>query len=334
MEDSHKEKMKYFKWNSATQSFSLDHMDKPIPKEGQNLMKVAATCINHVDIGASKRKPEIQPPILGVEFVGHKQSGDQLYGGLCRGSFCEYTVVGEKGLLDLSSVASLEAAAALPESMITAYQLLAYIGPNLSEESVVYVVGASSGVGMSAVQLLKQLWGCKVLAIAGTPEKVEKVKQLGADFVWNYKELSENELTSKILESTDGKGVDLVLDSLGAGRAMFHLSIIAQDGHWILYGLLENSSEVKLDQFFPQLLYKRVSLHTTTLAARSDSYKEKLVSDLREALGDKLEKGSMRVDVVEKIDIDFTEEGAKKLTDAFKKFGDRKVNGRMVITFS
>ena len=167
-------------------------------------------------------------------------------------------------------------AAAIPENWLTAYQLLKFVlEVKENDGKTALVWAAASGVGTSLIQLCKMM-GIKSIAIASTQEKLDACKGLGADHVLNYKEVSKEQFAAKVMEFTDNKGVDYLLDPVCAQNFQQNLAILAMDAKWVVYGFLggfqlnfPNSPDGEPCGLNLQLLFrKRVSLLTTTLRNR------------------------------------------------------------------
>ena len=207
-------------------SKELEMQERPIPKPemGQLLVKVKASAINRTDIMTRENRQLPEPyPILGIEVAGvvvenQDSSNNQLVPGtrvaglVNHGGYAEYVVMPADRAIRIPDNMSFEEAAAIPEVFLTAYQTLYWLGELESEETVLIHAGAS-GVGTAAIQLAKKMTKAKVIVTAGSTEKLQFWKELGADKLINYK---EEEIDQLVLEYTEQKGVDLILDFVGA----------------------------------------------------------------------------------------------------------------------
>ncbi len=198
-----------------------------LPSPNHMRVKLAAAGINPLDTKLRKSPffPDNLPCVLGcdgagiVETVGdavHRfEPGDEVYffnGGLGKepGNYAEYTVVHQDFAAFTPRHATLEEAAALPLALITAWESLLDRGSLLEGQSVL-IHGAAGGVGHLAVQIAKQA-GATVLATVGTREKAAWVTSLGADRVFVYRDV---DFATAVLDWTNGRGVDLVFDTVG-----------------------------------------------------------------------------------------------------------------------
>jgi NADPH:quinone reductase len=140
----------------------------------------------------------------------------------------------------------------------------------------ILVRGGSGGVGSIAVQLAAAL-GLRVLATAGGPERVARVAQLGgADVVLDHR---SGDLVERVREATSGRGVDVVLDVLGAGGLEENVAVLAVDGRIVVIGL-QQGRRGTID--LGELLARRGSVRTTTLRSRPALDKARLVAAVRE----------------------------------------------------
>src|SRR5699024_687634 len=138
----------------------------------------------------------LDTPILGVEVAGvveeggadaHIVPGTRVMGLVNGGGYAEYTVMPANRAIEIPDQMSFEQAAAIPEVFLTAYQTLYWHG-RLAQNETVLIHAGGSGVGTAAIQLAKQLSHAKVITTAGSQEKLDFAKTLGADFGINYKE--------------------------------------------------------------------------------------------------------------------------------------------------
>ncbi|MDF2681703.1 MAG: NADPH:quinone oxidoreductase [Brevibacillus sp.] len=206
---------------------------KPVPAAGEVIISVKACGLNHLDIfvrrGIPGRHLEL-PHISGGDVSGviaevaadvtNVKVGDrvlidplvhgQALGEDFTGGLAEYVKVPAINCIPLPEDVSFEEAAALPIAYGTAYRMLITRG-QLKLNETILILGASGGVGTAAVQIAK-LAGATVIAAAGSDEKLEKLKQLGADYVINYNKADFSKETWQI---SGKKGVDVVVDYTG-----------------------------------------------------------------------------------------------------------------------
>jgi NADPH2:quinone reductase len=145
------------------------------------------------------------------------------------GAYAEYTVTSESALFLLGDRLSFEHGAALPLQGLTAYGVV-HIGANIREGQTVLLHAAGGGLGLIALQLARNA-GARVLGTVSTEKKAEAVRSLGGEPL-----LYGDDLLDRILTATGGRGVDVVLDSVGKATQELSLAALAQYGHLVCYG--------------------------------------------------------------------------------------------------
>ncbi|WP_277678098.1 NAD(P)H-quinone oxidoreductase [Gracilibacillus dipsosauri] len=262
----------------------LAYVERPKPtiEENQLLIEVHATAINRTDILQREGKSGYATnPIIGIEVAGvvvdssdpQVSIGERVMGLVNGGAYAEYAIMPAKRAIKIPNSLSFEEAAAIPEVFLTAYQTLYWIGKLQASESVLIHAGGS-GVGTAAIQLAKQLSKAQVLVTAGSANKLKVCRELGADVTINYK---EQDFEEEVKKETDGKGVSLILDFIGASYWERNYQSIAVDGRWVLIGVLGGSTVEKVRLM--DIMAKRVQLTGTLLTPRSDVYKAELSED-------------------------------------------------------
>jgi len=172
-------------------------------------------------------------------------------------------------------------AGGIPETFLTAFQLLNWIGD--PTKNGVLIHGAGSGVGTSAIQLAADD-GKTVFATAGSDAKCEKAIALGAKRAINYK-------TQDFGAEFKSDGIGNIIDCVGAAFWKQNIKVLDQDGVWVLYGLLGG---VKIEgALLALLLAKRAQIRASTLMSRSDEYKSQLVEQFWRSKREKFENGRL-----------------------------------------
>ncbi|KAL4232643.1 hypothetical protein ACF0H5_007332 [Mactra antiquata] len=285
--------MKYVHYeNGGPENLSIRSTNIPTLREREVLVKVYATAINRAD--TLQRKGFYPPPpgeseILGLEAAGvidklgadctgKWKSGDRVMALLAGGGYAEYVAVPEDILISVPDSMSLTTAGSIPEVWLTAYQLL-HVAGEVEKGETVLIHAGGSGIGTAAVQLCI-LAGCKPIVTAGSDEKITAAKELGAITGFNYK---QGDWSEKVLQFTEGRGVDLILDCIGATYYEQNMRSIKTEGRWVLYGLL-GGGNISGD-VFSKMLRKRIRITGTTLRARQLSYKKNVTDGFaRDAL--------------------------------------------------
>lgn len=246
---------------------------------GQVRIRVAAAGLNRADL---LQKAGLYPPppgasqVLGLECSGvisevgagsSWQIGDRVCALLAGGGMAEEVVVDGRHVLPVPDGVSLVEAAALPEVYATVWLNLFQLAALKPGQKVLLHAGAS-GIGSAAIQLCKA-FGNPCWVSVGSAERLAYCEALGAQ---------GGVVRDGDLESLRDLGpFDVILDPVGGNYAALNLKLLAQDGRWVLIGLM-GGREAKLD--LAQVLAKRVQLLGSTLRSRGDQFKADLFSDL------------------------------------------------------
>ncbi len=214
----------------------LQETSKPIPAENQVLIKVKAAGVNRSDVITrqntatyGKGSPTTLIPGLEVsgeiteigEAVTDKKVGDKVCALIADGGYAEYVVVDSSHCLPIPEGISLTDAAAIPETVFTVWFNVFHLG-KLQPGEKLLIHGGTSGIGTMGLQMAKA-WGCETYSTAGTEEKVDFLKKLGADHVLNYKEYNFEEVWK------DEK-IDVILDMVGGDYTQKNLDILNKKG--------------------------------------------------------------------------------------------------------
>lgn len=256
----------------------LGEAPTPSPQPQEILVKVHATALNRAD--TLQRRGHYPPPegaseILGLEIAGtvaelgaaveNWQVGDKVFGLIPGGGYAEYAVIHQSMAIKKPDYLSFEEAAALPEVFLTAFQALNWLGKLQPQESIL-IHAAASGVGTAAIQLAKALKAAHIFATASAA-KHEVCKSLGADTVIDYKSQRFEEI---IQAKTHAKGVNLIIDFIGAPYFGRNLDSLALDGSMVMLAMLGGMNRAEVD--FGKILRKRLQILGSTLRARSLDY--------------------------------------------------------------
>jgi NADPH2:quinone reductase len=215
---------------------------KPAPGPKQALVKIAAAGVNFIDvyhrIGLYKLDLPFTPGLEGagtVEAVGPDvsdvQPGDRVAYAMHRGAYAEYAVVPSGMLVKLPDHVAFETAAAAMLQGMTAHYLTHSTYPLKSGDTCL-IHAAAGGVGRLAVQMAKML-GAHVIGTAGNADKVALARSAGADEVINY---SEQDFRPEVKRLTNGRGVDVIYDSVGVATFLKGLDCIRPRGMMALFG--------------------------------------------------------------------------------------------------
>jgi NADPH:quinone reductase len=199
--------------------------------------------------------------------------GDQVCALVTGGGYAEYCVAPEGQCLPVPKGLTFEEAASIPETYFTVWSNVFDRGRLESGEHFL-VHGGTSGIGVSAIQLVKAMGGI-VYATAGSEEKCRYCEELGAVRGINYQ--SENFLQI-IKELTNGRGVDVILDMIGGAYTQPNLDSLAEDGRLVLINVMKGDEvPVKLSQ----VMRRRLTITGSTLRVRDIAFKSAIAMNLK-----------------------------------------------------
>jgi putative PIG3 family NAD(P)H quinone oxidoreductase len=277
----------------------VQEVPEPYVKAGQVLIEIHATALNRADLLQRQGHyppPPDAPPYPGLECAGRVlevgegvsawQPGQRVMALLGGGGYAERIAVPQKTLMSIPEAMSYEEAAAIPEVWLAAYSNLIEIG-RLQQGERVLVHAGGSGVGSAAIQLAK--WrGASAIFSTASGGKLQKVRELGADTVIDYRE--EN-FADHILKETSGKGVDIIVDFIGAPYWYANLRALALWGRLVFIGLMGGRTvEANLGLF----LSKKLSVHGSTLRDQTLEQKGRLVAAFTEQVLPAFSTGQLR----------------------------------------
>jgi NADPH2:quinone reductase len=263
--------------------------ERPVPQPGEAelLVKVAAAGVNRPDV--MQRMGQYPPPkgvtdIPGLELAGEVVAvgpgvqrfkvGDKVTALVAGGGYAEYCAVPEPQALPIPAGLSLIEAAAMPETFFTVYPNVFERGALKAGESLL-VHGGSSGIGTVAIMLGKA-FGARVFATAGSPEKCEACRKLGAEIAINYK---SEDFVAVAKKATADKGVDVILDMVGGDYIDRNYDVAAVEGR-IIQIAFQASPKATVD--FRRMLGKRLHHTGSGLRPRSVADKGKIAQALEQ----------------------------------------------------
>lgn len=260
--------------------------EKPVPAENQVLVKVMATSINRPDL--VQREGKYPPPpgdsdILGLEVSGLIEEigpgvtgwkkGDRVMSLVGGGGYAEYAVAYANHLMPIPDSMSFEEAACVCESYITAFLNIFMIGEFRDGQTAI-LHGGGGGVNTAGIQLCRALTpGCKLI-VTTSPEKMDRVKEVGADFLINFRETPD--FTEIVKEYTNKKGVDLILDHIGAKYLAPNMNSLAYKGRLVIIGV---TSGIKAELNLALMMVKRQQIIGSVLRSRPVSEKGEIVTE-------------------------------------------------------
>lgn len=277
----------------------LGEVPSPNPTETQVLVDVHATALNRADM--IQRRGGYPPPpgdseILGLEIAGTVSAmgsavtgvskGDRVFGLVGGGGYAEQAVIDYRMAMPMPDDWTFEQAAAVPEVFFTASDNIFTQG-RLSAGETILIHAGGSGVGTAGIQISHHA-GAKVFVTAGTSEKIENCKALGAVEGINYK---ESDFVTEIERLTDGHGVDVVVDFIGASYLERNLSVLKTRGRLLQLGLISGSvTEINLNI----VMRNRLQLIGSVLRTRSIDEKIGVTQRFMDRWLPELESGKIR----------------------------------------
>jgi putative PIG3 family NAD(P)H quinone oxidoreductase len=265
----------------------------PVAGPGEVLLDVVAAGINRADI--SQRMGSYPPPPGASEYPGLEASGriaalgegvtgwsvgDEVCALLAGGGYAEKVAVPAGQVLPVPKDVSLVEAAALPEVTCTVWSNV-FMLAGLREGESFLVHGGSSGIGTMAIQLAKAR-GARVLCTAGSPEKLARCRELGADIAINYR-------TEDFVK--EAAPVDVILDNMGASYLARNVETLGTGGRLMIIGFQGGgTAELNLGK----LMSRRASIQSTGLRSRPKEEKAEIVASVRDHVWPLLESGAVR----------------------------------------
>ncbi len=272
---------------------------RPLPGEGEILVKVEAAGVNRPDVLQRKggyAPPPGAPDTPGLEIAGtvaalgkatrRYKLGDKVCALVPGGGYAEYCTVAEANALPVPAGLSIEEAACIPETFFTVWTNVFERGA-LKAGEVLLVHGGSSGIGTTAIMMATAL-GARVFATAGSDDKCRACEALGAEACINYR---NTDFVKAIQEATDGHGADVILDMVGGDYIARNIKVAAKDGRIVSIAFL-NGSKAEVD-FLPVML-KRLTLTGSTLRIRPVAEKAKIAAALEKHIWPHLASGANR----------------------------------------
>lgn len=277
-------------------------LPKPELKPGEVLVKTRAAALNHVDLFVIGGLPGVTLPMPHVpgadgagvvetagEGAGRFKAGDRvmlnavlscgkcefcvrgeeslcvkmgLVGEHAHGTFAEYFRVPERCLEPIPDGISFQQAAAFSLVFLTAWRMLRSRG-RVSAGEDVFIHGIGGGVSLASLQIAK-LAGCRVFVSSSSDEKLERARELGADFSYNYQAL---DVVQEVLRETGKRGVDLVVDNVGASTWLQSLKLVRKGGRVVTCGATTGANpetEIRL------IFWKQIEIIGSTMSSRGE----------------------------------------------------------------
>jgi putative PIG3 family NAD(P)H quinone oxidoreductase len=302
-----------------------EQVPDPVPAADEVLIQVAGAGVNRADLMQRQGfypPPAGASPYPGLECSGRItalgsavtgwQIGDEVCALLSGGGYAEQVAVPAGQLLALPQGVSVLHAAALPEVTCTVHANV-FMHAALTAGETLLVHGGSSGIGTMAIQLGHAI-GARVVCTAGSPAKLERCRELGADLAVSYK---DEDFTEAVARFTDGHGADVILDIVGAAYLPRNVAALATGGRLVVIGMQGGATgELNLGQ----LLQKRASVFAASLRARPADEKAAIVSAVRTHVWPLIDSGQVAPVIDRILPLDQAGE-AHRLVDASEHVG-------------
>lgn len=269
----------------GTDVLRIGDIARPSPAPGQVRIKVIATSVNRPDVvqrQGNYRQPLGESEILGVEVAGTIDElgagisdckvGDRVMCLVAGGGYAEFALAYASHLIPIPRSMSFEQAACVCETYITAFLNIFLIGAFVNGESAL-LHGGGGGVNTAAIQLCKTLTPEARVIVTASPGKLERVKQLGADLVIDY---TSQDFAEQAKAFTGGKGVDLILDHLGAKYLAANMAALAVEGRLVLIGVMGG---IKAELNLALMMVKRQRIIGSVLRSRPVEQKARITAE-------------------------------------------------------
>jgi putative PIG3 family NAD(P)H quinone oxidoreductase len=280
---------------------ALTVIDRPDPTPGEHevVVDMAGTAVNRAD--TLQRQGHYPPPpgasdVLGLECSGVISAvgpsvegwkvGDPVCALLSGGGYAEKVLIPAGQVMPVPEGVDLVTAGALPEVACTIWSNVFMIA-GLQPDETLLVHGGGGGIGTMAIQLAHAL-GSRVITTAGSAEKLEVCRSLGADVTVNYR---EQDFVEAVRDATDGAGADVILDNMGAKYLDRNIDALASEGRLVIIGM-QGGSKAELN--IGKLMSKRGAVISTSLRARPVANKSAICASTVEHVWPLVADGSVK----------------------------------------
>lgn len=303
------------------------------PGPGEVVIAVCAAGVNRADLLQAAGKyppPEGASDIMGLEVSGTIAAvgaevtkfapGQEVCALLAGGGYAQYVAVSAAQVLPVPVGVSLADAAALPEAACTVWSNLV-MAAGLSAGDVILIHGGASGIGTHAIQVSRAL-GARVAVTAGSPEKLEVCRELGAEILIAYR---DDDFVERIREATATAGADIILDIMGASYLQRNITALAPDGRLVIIGM---QGGITAEMNIGAVIGKRLRVIGTTLRGRpvdGPHGKAVIVEAVREHVWPMVAAGTVRPVIGARFPID-------RAGDAHRTLAEGRDYGKVLLT--
>jgi putative PIG3 family NAD(P)H quinone oxidoreductase len=316
----------------AESADQLDWRDVPdiTPLHGEVLIKVSAAGVNRADLlqaGGNYPPPPGASEIPGLEVSGEVagigagvnewSAGQEVCALLAGGGYAEYVAVPAGQVMPIPAHVELPDAAGLPEVACTVWSNLAMTA-HLAAGQLVLFHGGASGIGTHGIQVAKAL-GCRVAVTAGSPDKLEFCRDLGADVTISYR---DEDFVERVREASDGAGADVILDIMGAAYLDRNIDALAADGQLIVIGM---QGGVKGELNLGKLVGKRARVIGTALRSRPVAGKSAIAHEVVSSVWPMIADGRVKPIIGARLPIE-------RAAEAHQLLSSGQVTGKVILT--
>ncbi|MFD8646717.1 NAD(P)H-quinone oxidoreductase [Streptomyces mirabilis] len=268
-------------------------VEDPLPAAGEVVVDVAASAVNRADVAQRMGRYPVPPgasPYLGLEVSGRIsavgegvtgwQVGNEVCALLAGGGYAQKVAVPAGLLLTVPRGIGLVEAAALPEAVTTVWSNIVMTG-KLIEGETFLMHGGAGGIGTFAIQIAKAI-GARVVTTVGGPEKAARARELGADLAIDY----------RTQDFTEHGPYDVILDVIGGQYLERNVRSLATDGRLVVIGMQDG---LKGQLNLGELVFKRASIHGTTLRSRPVAQKAAIVAEVQNEVWPLIENGAVQL---------------------------------------
>ena len=266
---------------------NLEEVPDPVPGPGEVLVDISTAGVNRADVMQRMGfypPPPGAPPYPGLECAGRVaavgdgvdglRAGDEVCALLAGGGYAERVAVPAVQVLPVPAGVTVADAGALPEVACTVYANV-FMAASLQPGETLLVHGGASGIGTMAIQLAAA-YGARVACTAGSPAKLQRCRELGADLAVDY---TSEDFGAAIRDFTGGRGADVILDIMGAAYLARNIAALAVGGRLVVIGL-QGGATGELD--LGTMLRHRLTVHAASLRARPVAEKAIVVAGVGE----------------------------------------------------
>lgn len=278
----------------------IQQIPRPTPGPGQVVVQVMASGLNRGELNRVREAKSGDPVLAGIEFAGIvSQVGPDVCGvregdrvaGHGWGGQSEYVLAEARALMPMPATLSWAEAAAFPNVFITAHDALVTNGEFRAGESVL-VNAATGGVGLAAVQLAAQLGASRVIGTSRSAAKLARLREHGATHVIDA---SQPDTAQAVLDATDGRGVDVIIDFLGGSVFDANLKSLAVCGRLVVVARVSGVETAQID--LKRLWVNRLKVIGTTFRTRTEEERLALIEACARDVLPLLREGHLKLPV-------------------------------------